>query len=425
MDSQMDKKRDKLRDAKPVNPFFYIFATYFIRAPLFKLFNLKPLNKEVIPLSGPAILIANHVNFFDPIWIYVVIDRPMHFVATEELFRRRFLCAFVRAFGTIPFRRAARDFQSIRLIIELLRAGGMIAIYPEGVRSWDGTNSPIIPTIARIIRLVKVPVFYCQLEGAYLHFPRWADKRRPIRVRLKFDQLYTPETIPETEEQVIADIAEVIHIPDYQMRLPRVKRRVSGLASGVQKIIYRCPHCQSVESLQAVEPQSTNQVECQSCFATWEVDLGSRLTPIDEEGNKVGDPKTVAQIYRQIKNMPLKPIRSNLISLEEGEMLYLVSRPHLLYRERRYPNLRIFGYGRAFLTDRRFTFRGRLTRRGNVRVSIPLEDIDAITVEPGDKLHFMHEKVLYRIPIRRESPVKWYDYLRELSKQRKESLAQA
>lgn len=137
---------------------------------------------------------------------------------------------------------------------------------------------------------MKVPVFYCQLEGAYLHFPRWADKWRPIRARLKFGQLFKPETIPDTEEQVIADIAGAIRIPDYEMRLPQVKRRFTGLASGIQKIIYRCPHCRHIESLKAVEPRSTNQVECQSCFATWEVDL--------------------------------------------------VSRPHLLYRENHYPMLR-------------------------------------------------------------------------------------
>jgi 1-acyl-sn-glycerol-3-phosphate acyltransferase len=420
----MEKKRSKLRDAKAVNPVVFFFVTVFIRRPLYWLFNLQPVNKQIVPLSGPAILVANHVNLLDPIWIYIVIDRPMHFVATEELFRGRLLGAFIRLMGTIPFRKQAQDFQSIRVIIERLRAGGMIVVYPEGIRSWDGTNSPVIPTIARIIRRVKVPVYSCRLEGAYLHFPRWADKWRPIRVRLKFDQLYTPETIPDSEQQVIADIAEAIRIPDYEIRLPEVNRRASGLASGIQKLIYRCPHCQSVESLKAVEPLSTNQVECQSCFAAWKVDLGSRLTPIDEDGQPAGDARTVAEIYRQIRVMPLKPIRSNLIQLEQGEKLFLVSRPHLLYRERRYPNLRIFGFGRAFLTDRRFIFRGRLKRRGRVRVSIPLEDIDGITVEPGDKLHFLYQKVLYRIPIRRESPVKWYDYLQRLSEARKQSPAQ-
>ena len=417
----MATKRNNLRDAKPVNPLFYILVSQYLRPAIQRIFKLQPLNKDIIPRAGPAILVANHVNFFDPIWIYAVIDRPMHFVATEELFRRRVLSFLVRVFGTIPFRRQAQDFQSIRLIIRMLQAGGLIGVYPEGTRTWDGTNAPIIPTIARIIRRMKVPVFSCRIEGGYLHFPRWADKWRPIRVRLIFDRLYTSDTIPDSEEQVITDITEAIRIPDYRLKVPEVKRRVPGLASGIHKILYRCPNCQSVESLRATKPLATNQVECHSCFASWEVDLGSRLTPVDEDGEAAGESRTVAEIYRQIKVMPLKPIRSSLIRLEEGEKLYLVSQPHFLYREKRYPDLRIFGFGRAFLTNRRFIFRGRLKKRGKVRLAAPLEEIDSLTIEPGDKLHFMYRKHLYRIPFRRESPVKWSDYLERLIELRKNS----
>lgn len=421
VNGKMAAKRDNLRDAKPVNPLFYILVSQYLTPAIRRIFKLRSLSKDIIPLTGPAILVANHVNFFDPIWIYAVVDRPMHFVATEELFRRRILSFIVRVFGTIPFRRQAQDFQSIRLIIRMLQAGGLIGVYPEGTRSWDGTNAAIIPTIARIIRRMKVPVFSCRLEGGYLHFPRWADKWRPIRVRLIFDQLYTSDTIPDSEEQVIADIAEAIRIPDYGLKVPEVKRRVPGLASGIHKILYRCPNCQSVESLRPVQPMATNQVECHSCFSSWEVDLGSRLTPIDEDGEAAGDSRTVAEIYRQIKVMPLKPIRSSLIRLEEGEKLYLVSRPHFLYREKLYPDLRIFGFGRAFLTNRRFIFRGRLKKRGRVRLAAPLEEIDSLTIEPGDKLHFVYRKHLYRIPFRRESPVKWSDYLERLIELHKNS----
>jgi 1-acyl-sn-glycerol-3-phosphate acyltransferase len=417
----MATKRDNLRDAKPVNPLFYILVSQYLRPTVRRIFKLRPLNKDIIPLTGPAFLVANHVNFFDPIWIYAVIDRPMHFVATEELFRRRVLSFLVRVFGTIPFRRQAQDFQSIRLIIRMLQAGGLIGVYPEGTRSWDGTNAPIIPTIARIIRRMKVPVFSCRLEGGYLHFPRWADKWRPIRVRLIFNQLYRSDTIPDSEEQVITDIAEAIRTPDYGLKVSEVKRRVPGLASGIHKILYRCPNCQSVESLRPVQPMATNQVECHSCFASWEVDLGSRLTPVDEDGEAAGESRTVADTYRQIKVMPLKPIRSSLLRLEEGEKLYLVSRPHFLYREKRYPDLRIFGFGRAFLTSRRFIFRGRLKKRGRVRLAAPLEEIDSLTIEPGDKLHFIYRKHLYRIPFRRESPVKWSDYLERLIELHKNS----
>jgi 1-acyl-sn-glycerol-3-phosphate acyltransferase len=421
VNGKMATKRDHLRDAKPVNPLFHIFMCLVLRPLIFRFFKLRPLNKNIIPHTGPGILVANHVNFFDPIWIYDVLDRPMYFVATEELFRSRVLSVIVRLLGLIPFRRQAQDFQSIRNIIKLLQAGGLIGIYPEGTRTWDGINAPIIPTIARIIRRMRVPVFSCRVEGGYLHFPRWADKWRPIRVRLIFDQLYTGDTIPDSEEQVIADIAEAIHTSDYELRLPEVKGRVPGLAAGIQKILYRCPNCQSVESLKAAEPLASNQVQCHSCFATWEVDLGSRLTPVDEDGEAAGESRTVAEIYRQIKVMPLKPIRSSLIRLEEGEKLYLVSRPHFLYREKQYPELRIFGFGRAFLTNRRFVFRGRLKKRGRVRLAAPLEEIDSLTIEPGDKLHFIYRKHLYRIPFRRESPVKWHDYLERLIELRKNS----
>jgi hypothetical protein len=171
-----------------------------------------------------------------------------------------------------------------------------------------------------------------------------------------------------------------------------------------------------------VEPKSTNLVECRSCYSRWEVDLGSRLTPVDDHGNPVGEPRTVAELYQQIKAMPLTVIHSSLIQLDDDEKLYLVSRPHFLYREKSYPDLLIFGFGRAFLTDRRFVFQGRLKARGNVRVSAPLEEIESLSIEPGDKLHFIYREVLHRIPLSRESAAKWYDFLDNLMERRKAAL---
>jgi 1-acyl-sn-glycerol-3-phosphate acyltransferase len=421
----MGKNREKLREPRPVGTLFYIFLSQYVRPLIFRLFKLEPLNKDVIPLSGPGILVASHVNFFDPIWIYDVVDRPIYFMATEELFRGTILSFVVRLFGTFPIRKAARDFQSVKNMIKVLKTGGMIGVYPEGTRTWDGTNSPIIPTIARIIRMMKVPVFSCRLEYGYLHFPRWADKWRPIRVRLIFDRLYGADTIPESEQQILADIAQAIRIRDYELPIPTSTRRVSGLALGIHKLIYRCPHCQSMESLHAVEPAASNRVECRSCYTTWKVDLGSRLTPLDDEGNPSGEAKTAAELYRQIKKLPPRPIRSSLLPLEGDETLYLVSRPYFVYREKRYPNLRLLGLGRAFLTNKRLVFRGRLKRKGGVRLAAPLEEIDSLSIEPGDKLHFMYRGHLYRIPIRRESPVKWYDYLERLIDMRRKGLASA
>ena len=420
----MSSRYDKLRGAKPVTRWFNVFTRLIVEPTVRRVFRLRAVNPEIIPHTGAGIIVANHVNLFDPPWIYSVLSRPVHFVATEELFRTRLLSFLVRLVGVFPISGGTGDFQSVKNIINLLRQGVLVGVYPEGIRSWDGTNNPIIPTIARIIRRMRVPVYSCRVDLGYLHFPRWARKMRPIPIRLVFNKLYDADSLPNSDEKIITDISAAIRIRDYELELPETKRRVSGLALGINRILYRCPHCRSLESLRAVEPSSTNRVECRSCYSTWEVDLGSRLTPVDDHGVAVGEPRTVADLYRQIKTVPLNPIHSSLIELEEGEQLYLVSRAHFLYRQRSYPDLRIFGFGRAFLTDRRFVFQGRSTRRGRVRVSVPLEQIESLRVEPGDKLHFRYRKVLHRIPIRRESAAKWYDFLDQLAERKKAALSE-
>jgi hypothetical protein len=248
---------------------------------------------------------------------------------------------------------------------------------------------------------------------------------RPIPARLEFGKLYDKETMPDSDEQIIEDIAAAIRIRDYELPLPEGSPRVAGLALGLNRLLYRCPNCWSLESLRAVKPKSANRVECRSCHSTWEVDLGSRLTPLDDQGEPAGVSRTVADLYREIRSMGLNPIQSSLIRMESGEQLYLVSRPQFLYREKTYPTLRIFGFGRVFLTDRRIGFIGRSKRRGRVTVSAPLEQTEAFSIEPGDKLHFRYRGVLYRIPFKGESAVKWHDYLVQLAERRKAALAAA
>jgi 1-acyl-sn-glycerol-3-phosphate acyltransferase len=398
------------RDVRLVSGWFYQLMLLLLRRPIQHFFRLNPVNTQVIPRGGAAILVANHVTLFDPIWIYDVLKRPVYFVATEELFRGRLLGWLLRWFGAFPKRKAASDLKTMKNVIQILHRGGLVGLYPEGVRTWDGTNGPLIPTIAHLIRRMKVPIFSCRLEGGYLSWPRWADHWRRIPVSLVFNQLYQKNSIPSSEQQILSDIAREIEIRDYQLAIDDPGRRFTGLAAGLPKVLYRCPNCHTVEGLSAIRPQSSNQIECRSCFSAWRVDIGSRATPVDEHGQDVGTSRTVAELYRQIREMPLTPIRTHLLKLEEEEKLYLVSRAHFLFRERRFPRLRLYAFGRALLTDRRLLFKGK----AGIRLSAPLSEVDSLSIEPGDKLHFTYRDTLYRIPFRRESPLKWMDMLQRL-----------
>ena len=173
-------------------------------------------------------------------------------------------------------------------MMQVLGRGGLLGLYPEGVRTWDGTNGPLIPTIARLIRRMRVPVYTCRLEGGYLAWPRWASRWRRIPVRMVFDRLYTRRTIPESEQRILADIAQAIEIRDYQLPLADPHRRFTGLAAGLPKVLYRCPNCHTVEGLGVVRPLASNQIECRSCNSGWQVDIRSRVTPVDEHGRERG-----------------------------------------------------------------------------------------------------------------------------------------
>jgi 1-acyl-sn-glycerol-3-phosphate acyltransferase len=400
----------ELRDVRPVSGWFYQLMLLLLRRPIKHFCRLHPVNARVIPRSGAAILVANHVTLFDPIWIYDVLKRPVYFVATEELFRGRFLGGLLRWFGAFPKRKAALDLKTMKNVVQVLRRGGLVGLYPEGVRTWDGSNGPLIPTIARLIRRMKVPVYSCRLEGGYLSWPRWADHWRRTPVRMVFNQLYQKNSIPDSDQPILEDIAREIEIRDYQLPIDNPRRHFTKLAAGLPKVLYRCPNCHTVEGLAAVRPLSSNQIECRSCFSTWRVDIRSRVTPVDELGRPTGESRTVAEWYRRIREQPLNPIRTSLVQLDEREKLYLVSRAHFLFRERRFPRLRLYAFGRALLTDRRLLFKGK----AGIRLSAPLAEIDSLSIEPGDKLHFMIQDTLYRIPFRRESPLKWMDLLLRL-----------
>lgn len=425
MASVADRIEARFGTPKIMNRWAYRLALLVLRRPIRLLFRLSAENAQVVPRSGAGLLVANHVTLFDPIWVYDMLRRPVYFVATEELFRSRIVGALVRFFKAFPKRKAAQDMKTMRAMMTILKGGGLVGVYPEGVRTWDGTNSPLIPTIARLIRRLRVPVYTCRLDGGYLTMPRWAPRWRRLPVRLVYNRLYKEDEIPESEEKILEDLARELRNRDYELDIPEMRRRFTGLAVGVQRVLYRCPQCHTLEALEPVRPLKTNQVECRSCHALWRMDITSRLTPVDEHGKARGPARTLAEMYRDVKAVPPQPIRSHLIRLPEGEQLFLASRPYFLHRERRFPGLRFYGFGRAFLSDRRLLFRGRLKGRGRVLLDAPLEQIGALSVDPGDKLHFTFNGHLYVTRLRRESPLKWFDYLEEISRRRRDALAAA
>ena len=127
--------------------------------------------RENFPRTGPALVLANHQCFLDPIFISLAAGRPLAFLARSSLFTGGVFDRLIRAYGAVPIDRGfARD--GIRAVQECLDAGRAVLVFPEGERTWTGEMQPFKAGISLLIEKAKVPIVPVGLAGAFAMWPR-------------------------------------------------------------------------------------------------------------------------------------------------------------------------------------------------------------------------------------------------------------
>lgn len=91
-----------------------------------------------VPLRGPVILASNHASFFDPPLVGSSVDRPIYFMAKEELFRVPLFGTVIRLVNAFPVRRGGGDVGAFRTATRILKGGGAMILFPEGRRQAGG-----------------------------------------------------------------------------------------------------------------------------------------------------------------------------------------------------------------------------------------------------------------------------------------------
>jgi 1-acyl-sn-glycerol-3-phosphate acyltransferase len=90
---------------------------------------------ENLPRSGPAIVMINHIAFVDPIVVLGSIPRNLVPMTKREAFLYPLWGIFPVIWGVIPVRRDGVDRRAIRMALEVLDAGEVILVAPEGTRN--------------------------------------------------------------------------------------------------------------------------------------------------------------------------------------------------------------------------------------------------------------------------------------------------
>lgn len=96
-----------------------------------------------VPREGPLIIAANHASSADPVLIGAflnsAINRPLNWLGKRELMEFGLTGWAFRRAGIHPVDRNAADLEAFRSAMRILEAGQVLAVFPEGTRSHDGS----------------------------------------------------------------------------------------------------------------------------------------------------------------------------------------------------------------------------------------------------------------------------------------------
>jgi 1-acyl-sn-glycerol-3-phosphate acyltransferase len=223
-----------------------------------------------VPRRGPALMLANHAGYFDPVQLITQGRRTVHFMTTQGTMQDPALGRVMQWFGAVPKRKGVADPSAIRALRQWVKIGGLVGIFPEGERTWDGQPIPMLPGIERLVRVLKVPVVTARIHNADRVTPRWSRGRRAGRVHIEFDAPH--EFAPKTSTDRIRSWITSRIAPDVQT-LRRFPVRGLDIAAGLTNLIYACPACGHVEGLS----ESGDVVRCVRCGRQWTVTTTNEL----------------------------------------------------------------------------------------------------------------------------------------------------
>jgi 1-acyl-sn-glycerol-3-phosphate acyltransferase len=170
-------------------------------------FRVKVDGRENVPRQGPVILAVNHRSFLDSIFLPLVLPRRVTFVAKAEYFDDPKSAWFFRGVGQIPIRRegGSASERALASAGEVLDAGGVFAIYPEGTRTRDGFMHRGHTGVARLSFRTGVPIVPVGMIGTDEVQP--VDRRMPRlfrRVTIRFGEPLDPARYEQGEHDHLA-----------------------------------------------------------------------------------------------------------------------------------------------------------------------------------------------------------------------------
>jgi 1-acyl-sn-glycerol-3-phosphate acyltransferase len=171
-----------------INPFFYLYLRGKVKGT------------EHIPKSGGFVVVSNHGSNFDPPLLSAAVQRPVAYMAKEELFEVPILKQAIELYGAYPVKRGAVDRNTIKAALAYLETGWGVGIFLSGTRTPDGKIVDPKPGAALIAAKAQVPLLPVCLWGTHSIEQKGKKLPQATPVTIRIGELILPPTSTKRSE---------------------------------------------------------------------------------------------------------------------------------------------------------------------------------------------------------------------------------
>ncbi len=303
--------------------------------------------------NQPTVLLSSHASRLEFIYtIYGFGRRDVNVVCGYQNILKKGLYRLFIAFGAISKYLYQPDFMCVKNMLRVLKRGGAIGLFPEGIQSTSGSTHPINPATAQFIKSCKANVVVCTSRGAYLTTNRYSSDRKKGYIGIDYKLLFTPEMLEElTKEQIYERLLENIRYNDFEFNKAARHKYVGKLpnATGLDKILYKCPDCKKEYTLYV----ENDAIKCKDCGFAAQVNEYYDLVKL--HGQEI--PEDIDEWFKWQRRCVARDVKNDDFEISlEGSLCALK-----LDKLRKPPkNREVLSVGKATLTNRGFSFMGEL-----------------------------------------------------------------
>ena len=183
--------------------FFYYFCRELFLLPLRPFSRFYYDGMDLVPKTGPALLLSNHVSHADPPYMTAKFPRVIHFMADKPLLEIPILGKMMVWGHVFPIDRTKSDRGALRTAMARLESGNIVAIFPEkGIRHGKtsvlgGAELPI--GTASLWKMMDVPAIPMVIIGSDQMYALKNWPRRP-RIFVRVGKVLPPDKSASREE---------------------------------------------------------------------------------------------------------------------------------------------------------------------------------------------------------------------------------